>query len=129
MQETYPTGVRKKGPLERGMVTHSSVLAWRIPWTKGPGGLQSIGSHGVRHGGSDSAYACLQYTIHVGFCSLLLRFPLYCQIFSPRGTHTRFIHLNNCELSILLHSSLFIHFPVDGPLGCFCRFAVTNDAA
>ena len=33
--------------LEEGMATHSSILAWRIPWSKGPGGLQSIGSQGV----------------------------------------------------------------------------------
>ena len=36
-------------PLEEGMVTHSSVLAWRIPWTEEPGGLQSMGSQTVRH--------------------------------------------------------------------------------
>ena len=36
-------------PLEEGMATHSSILAWRIPWTEEPGGLQSMGSHGVRH--------------------------------------------------------------------------------
>ena len=33
----------------RGMATHSSILAWRIPWTEEPGGLQSMGSHTVRH--------------------------------------------------------------------------------
>ena len=33
-----------KDPLEEGMVTHSSILAWRIPWTEEPGGLQSMGS-------------------------------------------------------------------------------------
>ena len=36
-------------PLEEGMATHSSILAWRIPWTEEPGGLQSIGQLGVRH--------------------------------------------------------------------------------
>ena len=36
-------------PLEEGMATHSSILAWRIPWTEEPGGLQSIGSQRVRH--------------------------------------------------------------------------------
>ena len=36
-------------PLEEGMVTHSSILAWRIPWTEEPGGLQSMGSQRVRH--------------------------------------------------------------------------------
>ena len=34
-------------PLEKGMATHSSILAWRIPWTEEPGGLQSIGLHKV----------------------------------------------------------------------------------
>ena len=35
--------------LEEGMATHSSILAWRIPWTEGTGGLQSMGSQRVRH--------------------------------------------------------------------------------
>ena len=35
--------------LEKEMATHSSALAWKIPWTEGPGGLQSMGSLGVRH--------------------------------------------------------------------------------
>ena len=37
-----------KIPLEEDMVTHSSILAWRIPWTEEPGRLQSVGSKGVR---------------------------------------------------------------------------------
>ena len=36
-------------PLEEGMAAHSSILAWRIPWTEEPGGLPSIGSHRVGH--------------------------------------------------------------------------------
>ena len=36
-------------PLEKGMAPHSSILAWRIPWTEEPGGLQSMGSQRVRH--------------------------------------------------------------------------------
>ena len=38
-----------KIPLEKEMATHSSVLAWRIPWTEEPGGLQSTGSQRVGH--------------------------------------------------------------------------------
>ena len=38
---------REEDPLEREMATHSSILAWRIPWTEEPGGLQTIGSHRV----------------------------------------------------------------------------------
>ena len=46
------TGVRSLGwedPLEEGMATHSSTLAWRIPWTEEPGGLQFTGLQRVRH--------------------------------------------------------------------------------
>ena len=42
-------------PLEEGMETHSSILAWRIQWTEGPGGLQSTGSQRIRHDWSDLA--------------------------------------------------------------------------
>ena len=52
MQEMYETRVRSLGqedPLEEGMATHSSILAWRIPWTEEPGGLQSMGSQRVGH--------------------------------------------------------------------------------
>ena len=39
-------------PLEKGMATHSSVLAWRIPWTEETGGLQSMGLHRAGHAGT-----------------------------------------------------------------------------
>ena len=38
-----------KDPLEEGMATHSSILAWRIPWAEEPGGLQSMGSQRIEH--------------------------------------------------------------------------------
>ena len=40
---------RQEDPLKKGMATHSSILAWRIPRTEKPGGLQSMGSQRVRH--------------------------------------------------------------------------------
>ena len=52
MQETWEMWVRSLGwedPLEKEMATHSSILAWRIPWTEEPGGLQSKGSQRVGH--------------------------------------------------------------------------------
>ena len=52
MQETSEMWVQSLGqedPLEEGMITHFSILAWRIPWTEEPGRLQSIGSQRVRH--------------------------------------------------------------------------------
>ena len=41
MQETQFPSLGREDPLEKGMATHSSVLAWRIPWTEEPGGLES----------------------------------------------------------------------------------------
>ena len=46
MWETQIPGL---GSLEKGMATHSTILAWRIPWTEEPGRLQSIGSQKVGH--------------------------------------------------------------------------------
>ena len=43
-QETQVSSLGWEDPLEKGMSTHSSILAWEIPWTKEPGGLQSTGS-------------------------------------------------------------------------------------
>ena len=44
IQETQVQSLGWEHPLEKGMATHSSILAWEIPWTKEPGGLQSMGS-------------------------------------------------------------------------------------
>ena len=52
LPEVWETWVRSLGqdnPLEKGMATHSSILAWRIPWTEEPGKLQSMGLQRVRH--------------------------------------------------------------------------------
>ena len=49
MQETLLWSLSQEDPLEKGMATHSSILAWRIPWTEEPGGLQSMGSQRVGH--------------------------------------------------------------------------------
>ena len=45
MQETQVQSLSWEDPLEKGMATHSSILAWRIPWTEETGGLQSMESH------------------------------------------------------------------------------------
>ena len=49
MQETWVRSLGQEDPLEEGMTNHSSILAWRIPWTEEPGGLQSMGSQRVGH--------------------------------------------------------------------------------
>ena len=49
MQETWIQSLGREDPLEKGMATHSSILAWSIPWTEEPGGLQSMGSQRAGH--------------------------------------------------------------------------------
>ena len=52
----------QEDPLDKGMVTHFSILAWRVPWTEEPGGLQSRGSQRVGHDSIELArrHACIQ---------------------------------------------------------------------
>ena len=62
MQETKERQVQSLGqedPLEEGTAAHSSILAWRIPWTEKPGGLQSIGLQRDGHSWNDLAHVCL----------------------------------------------------------------------
>ena len=49
IQETWVRSLGQEDPLEKELASHSSILAWEIPWTEEPGGLQSMGSqvHGV----------------------------------------------------------------------------------
>ena len=48
-QETWVQSLGQEDPLEKGMATHSSILAWEIPWTEEPGGLRSMGLQRVAH--------------------------------------------------------------------------------
>ena len=48
IQETRVQSLGREDPLEKGMTAHSSILAWRIPWTEEPGGLRSMGSQRVK---------------------------------------------------------------------------------
>jgi len=77
-QKMWVGSLGQEDPLEEGMATHSSFLAWRIPWTEDPGMLQSIGSKKVKHDWSHltcsrharmSALWRLDFCL---FCSLLL---------------------------------------------------------
>ena len=49
VQETWVQSLGREDPLEKEMVTHSSILAWRIPWTEEPGWPQSMGSQRAGH--------------------------------------------------------------------------------
>jgi len=49
MRKTQVLSLGQEDPLKKGMTTHPNILAWRIPWTENPGGLQSMESQRVRH--------------------------------------------------------------------------------
>ena len=49
MRETQGQSLGQEDPLEKEMAIHSSIRAWKIPWTEEPGGLQSTGSQRIRH--------------------------------------------------------------------------------
>ena len=71
MQERQVQSLGGEDPLEEGMATHSSILAWRIPWTEEPGGLQSMGSQRVGHDRVTHAFLHLWKGQHVILaCSL-----------------------------------------------------------
>ena len=50
LQETWFQSLDQENPLEKGMATHTNILAWRIPWTEEPGELQSMGLQRVGDG-------------------------------------------------------------------------------
>ena len=95
MQETEETQVRSLGqdePLEEGMTTHSSIVAWRIPWTEQSGGLQSMGSQSrtwlkwlsmhlwcfLREKMKDIFCTILRNTEHLQFSSVAQSWPTLC---------------------------------------------------
>ena len=56
MRETWIQSLGQEDSLEKEMATHSSIHAWKIPWTKDPGGLQSMGSQRVGHNWATSLH-------------------------------------------------------------------------
>ena len=60
MQETWVQSLGWEDPLEKEMATHSSILAWKIPWMEEPGRLQSMGSQGVQTRLSDFTFIFFQ---------------------------------------------------------------------
>ena len=59
MQETRVRSLGREDPLEKELAAHSSIFAWKIPWTEEPSGLQSMGLQRVRHHGATSL-CCLK---------------------------------------------------------------------
>ena len=78
MQETCAPSLDQEDPLEEGVATHSSVLAWKMPWTEEPGGLQSMVSQKVRHDWSDWARSTMNTQSALDLHGYLDLFHLFC---------------------------------------------------
>ena len=121
MQETEETQVQSLGredPLGKGLATHSSILAWRIPWAEEPGGLQSKGLQRVGHNWSDlacmymscihdtlymSSLSCLPSCIHLNRACALFLMTLYMLGFCLEYPCSSLSLLGNSYLSIRSH--------------------------
>ena len=109
MRENQTRSLGREDPLENGMATHSSTLAWRIPWTEEPGGLQSVGSQGL-----------IQLSnYHFHFLSLSpASYPSDHDCVYPFGSQPQFRCRNICLLMSNWNCSDFLQFPAlsSGPL-------------
>ena len=65
VQGTWVQSLGWENPLEEGMATHYSILAWRISWTEEPGGLQSLGMQRVGHDQCDLAFTQRMFYMHL----------------------------------------------------------------
>ena len=66
MEETQDHSLGREDPLEEGMATHSSILAWKISWTEEAGGLQFMGSQRVRHDLATTMFLENRLTVAMG---------------------------------------------------------------
>ena len=97
MQETQVWSLGWEDPMEKGMATHSSILAWRIPWTGEPGWLQPVGSQSVRHN-----WVTLTYT-HTHTHTQFQKLKLYQEVLLPHSSHSYTPSINNYfDLSLFL---------------------------
>ena len=99
LQETWVRFLGREDPLEKEMATHSSILSWRIPWTKEPGGLQSTRSQRVRHDWATSLSPSYPLAVFPKFCRyhLLSHLSVTFQLDSARPDLSFFIYyLRTC---------------------------------
>ena len=127
MQETWVQSLGQEDPLEKGKTTQSSILAWRIPWTEEPGGLDHIGSQRVRQDWDNLACSTsLSYSWAEWEGKLLIRIP--CKSFTVCGYNSlqgngeiKYLEFSLCGLvwQILLLSKSFCWY-------CECQVSGTS---
>ena len=104
MQETWVQSLGLEDPLEKDLATHSSILAWEIPWTEEAGRVQSMGSQRVRRSQSDSAHTAVSV---LSICSSALVFVSPVVLAFSRNSPPHFCFLTLDYLIILFYFILF----------------------
>ena len=117
MQETRVQSLGWDDPLEKEMATHSSVLAWRIPWTEEPDGLQSMGLQRVGHNWATNTHTQTGKQLEIQFLSCASCISSAQKLHTASSSHTR-----QCQRKILpswqkvlLDSIILKHFPITSP--------------
>ena len=110
MQETWVRSLGREDPLEKEMATHSSTLAWRIPWTEEPGGLQSTGSQRVGHDWTTSLTHSLMhlYSVPLNLCFSIWK-HMQKQKITKMLVHLGYIDLVPCDTVTQLRTIIFCH--------------------
>ena len=115
MWETWVQSLGWKDPLEKGMATHSSILAWKILWTEEPGGLQSMGSQRVRHDWVTSLFSFFpvflvkSITTHQLFISEMQKSVLIPSGPSSHETQSNLVNTPNFLLNSYLSFPLIVY--------------------
>ena len=110
MWETRVRSLGQEDPLEKGMAIHSSILAWRIPWTEEPGGLQSMGLQRIRHDWmTNLSFPFLDFSSVQFSCSVVsnsLRPHGLQQARTPCPLPAPGVYSNSCPLSQWCHPAI-----------------------
>jgi len=107
MQETQVQALDQEKPLKKGMATHSSILAWRIPWTEEPGKLQSIRSQRVGHKWATNTP--LKKKTWIALCLLMLT----CNIYNIHKCMRFIIYISSVQFSSVTQSCLTLCNPMN----------------
>ena len=107
MRETWVQFLGWENPREEEMATHSSILAWRIPWTEEPGGPQSVGSQRVRYhrATKSSTRVFISYSFLLWF--IVKGFPLFEFRYTHRCMHMLYITIYCITLQLQLYIKLY----------------------
>ena len=112
MWESWVWPLGREDPLEKEMATHSSILAWRIPWAEEPGGLQSMGLQRVGHDWATSLFTFLQNFKPLLLKSVFNESIVYC-IHLEKIFKNDFMSYNKCHIDMsykLYYTKFGTHF-------------------